>query len=141
EADDRLVELQQRLEKVGADEAGDTRDQPAARTLPKQLLNFLVPGTRHNRQTVSPARCCGSPASKSGNDRENFVRVSTFIVRRTIGRHCEIVPRPAAQSCHRIGGDVPHIQSLPKVLKISYWCGVVINAVPTDCDRYVIQRM
>src|SRR5437016_13302749 len=78
EADDRLVELQQRLEKVGADEAGDTGDQPAARTLPKQLLNFLVPGTRHNRQTVSPARCCGSPASKSGNDRENFVRVSTF---------------------------------------------------------------
>jgi len=57
EADDRLVELQQRLEKVGADEAGDTRDQPATRTLPKQLLNFLMPGTRHNRQTVSPARC------------------------------------------------------------------------------------
>src|SRR5207302_9529838 len=65
EADDRLVELQQRLEKVGADEAGDTGDQPATRTLPKQLLNFLVPGTRHDRQTVSPARCNAANAAVS----------------------------------------------------------------------------
>src|SRR5512134_3257208 len=48
EADDDLVELQQRLQKVGADEAGDTRYQPAARTLADQPLDFLVAGFHFN---------------------------------------------------------------------------------------------
>ena len=57
DAHDHLVELQQRLEQVGANEARDAGDEPAARTLQKQVLNFPIPGTGHKRQTVSPALC------------------------------------------------------------------------------------
>src|SRR5438445_9927076 len=66
-----------------------------------------------------------------GHVLENFVRVSTFNVRRIKGRHREIVPCPAAQSRHCIGGDVPHIQPLLNGLKISSRCGAVIHAVTT----------
>ena len=53
EAHDRLPELEQCLQQIGADETGDPGDQPAARTAAQlTLLDFLVSG-RHVSTTAS----------------------------------------------------------------------------------------
>ena len=42
ETDDALVELEQRLQKIGADEAGDAGDQPGPRALAQLGARFFI---------------------------------------------------------------------------------------------------